>query len=590
MTLPTTLSDSKQAIMQWAAQAEENGLLTTTDIAAIDVIAEQTPAALFDSSNRPLVVAFFGGTGVGKSTLLNRLAGDTIARTGVERPTSREITLYLHDSIEVNHLPTEFPVDKINTVSHHDDNNRHTLWIDMPDFDSAETANRDLVNDWLPHIDLLVYVVSPERYKDDQGWRLLLQHGFRHAWIFVMNHWDRGIEAQREDFTALLKRAGLQQPLLFCTDSSGAAPTGGVDEFAALKTSVQSLADSNTIDQLEARGISIRAHELQTQVSTLLAQLDNPDGLKGLSSEWNTEWQRVAEQITASVAWKIPLIAQPFEASRVSWFRSALGALSGRRHDTDRTPGNIQSIGDVAAVDHTPDRAVTTNAYRPTSPGTTVELLDADALTAINDARQFAVLQAPVHNLPPPLIAKAIEREETRQSNNTIAALNAPINQALQQSLQSPGNAFQRFLHRVFGVLAGLLPVLAMCWAGYRIVMAFYEGGSQPGAYLGGAFAINSLLLIALAWALPFFLQQKVRPSLAKAAERGLKLGLQKTLEGIRSGMTPVWDSVEQTTTNTRTDGQNLIDNLIADTTETADQRQQPKDPALAQVLLNQSD
>lgn len=560
MNQPSALSDAKQAIIRWATEAQAKGLLTTNDIEDIDVISEQTPAALFNSTNRPLVVAFFGGTGVGKSTLLNRLAGDSVAKTGVERPTSREITLYLHDSIEVTHLPSEFPVDKINTVNHQEDENRHILWIDMPDFDSAETANRDLVNDWLPHIDLLIYVVSPERYRDDQGWRLLLQHGFRHAWVFVMNHWDRGTDAQRQDFTQLLKQAGLNQPLLFCTDSSGNAASTEIDEFSGLKTSVQSLADANTVRQLEAHGISIRVHEFQSRVGGLISRMDNPDGLKALASDWEAEWLRVSEQIGSSVDWKIPLLARPFETSRRSWLSSVTGALTGREspatNDTD-------------------------------IPATTVELLDADALTAINDARQFAILQAPVHHLSPALIRQALEHEEARQPNNTTAALNATVNRALAESLQTPGNAFQRFFHRVFGTLAGILPVLAMCWAGYRIVMAFYEGGSQPGAYLGTAFAINSVLLVVLAWGLPYFLQQKVRPSLATAAEKGLKKGLNQTLETIRSNMTRVWDTAEQTTTATRTEGLQLLDRMTANTASHSGEHSALRDPALSQVLID---
>ena len=54
------------------------------------------PSDLFSNAERPLVVGLFGGTGVGKSSLLNRLADADIARTGVVRPTSMEITVYLH--------------------------------------------------------------------------------------------------------------------------------------------------------------------------------------------------------------------------------------------------------------------------------------------------------------------------------------------------------------------------------------------------------------------------------------------------------------------------------------------------------------
>ena len=66
----------------------------------------------------------------------------------------------------------------------------------MPDFDSDETANKDQVLQWLPHIDLLIYVVTPERYKDAEGWRMMLENSYRHAWLFVINKWDRADAVQ----------------------------------------------------------------------------------------------------------------------------------------------------------------------------------------------------------------------------------------------------------------------------------------------------------------------------------------------------------------------------------------------------------
>ena len=47
----------------------------------------------------------------------------------------------------------------------------------MPDFDSIDQNNRHLVLEWLPHIDVLIYVVSPERYRDEKAWRLLFAEG-----------------------------------------------------------------------------------------------------------------------------------------------------------------------------------------------------------------------------------------------------------------------------------------------------------------------------------------------------------------------------------------------------------------------------
>ena len=79
----------------FSAQLARDGWIDETPFGRTEI---DSPGDLFSSggSDRPLVVGLFGGTGVGKSSLLNRLAGDSIARTGVVRPTSMEITAARH--------------------------------------------------------------------------------------------------------------------------------------------------------------------------------------------------------------------------------------------------------------------------------------------------------------------------------------------------------------------------------------------------------------------------------------------------------------------------------------------------------------
>jgi len=98
----------------------------------------KSPVDLFTTEERPLVVGLFGGTGVGKSSLLNRLASAEIARTGVVRPTSMEITAYLHDSVTLNALPDHFDPERFSANRHNNDALADVMWVDMPDFDSDE--------------------------------------------------------------------------------------------------------------------------------------------------------------------------------------------------------------------------------------------------------------------------------------------------------------------------------------------------------------------------------------------------------------------------------------------------------------------
>ena len=202
----------------WFARAHSAGWLDEDDLARLAAVEQDAPEDLFVAGQaRPLVVACFGGTGVGKSSLLNRLAGETIARTGVERPTSFEATVYVHESIALADLPAHLPMEAERIKRHRSAAHRNVLWIDAPDIDSTAEANRRAALAWLPHVDLVCYVVSPERYRDDVGWRVLRQRGHQHGWIFVLNRWDEGDPRQAEDFARMLREAGFDAPLLLRT-------------------------------------------------------------------------------------------------------------------------------------------------------------------------------------------------------------------------------------------------------------------------------------------------------------------------------------------------------------------------------------
>ena len=99
-------SELVQKTRDWAKQAAAAGWLNPDAAQQLSDTDTRTPETLFNGAGgRPLVVAFMGGTGVGKSSLLNRLAGKAIAKAGVERPTSREVTLFRHKDIAIQNLP-----------------------------------------------------------------------------------------------------------------------------------------------------------------------------------------------------------------------------------------------------------------------------------------------------------------------------------------------------------------------------------------------------------------------------------------------------------------------------------------------------
>ena len=275
-------------------------------MARLAAIEHDVPADLFvDQQARPLVVAFFGGTGVGKSTLLNRLAGEALARTGVERPTSHEATVYVHESVALADLPPHLPIETVRIKRHRCAAHRSVLWIDAPDIDSTAEANRRAALAWLPHVDVVCYVVSPERYRDDAGWHVLQQRGHKHGWIFVLNRWDEGDPRQGEDFTGMLREAGFDTPLLLrtCCLSGRALPSP--DEFDQLQAALTRLLEAHGVRELTRLGHSARLQELRTALQTAEKRFGDDRTWAALRTMAQQRWETTAETIREGAEWSL---------------------------------------------------------------------------------------------------------------------------------------------------------------------------------------------------------------------------------------------------------------------------------------------
>jgi putative protein kinase ArgK-like GTPase of G3E family len=135
------------------------------------------------------VVALAGPTGAGKSSLFNVLAGRDLSRTGVRRPTTSVTTAALGSAVEAGLL------DWLDVRA------RHALdggappglaLLDLPDFDSVEAAHRAEVDRLVRMVDLLVWVVDPQKYADaalHEGYLRPLA-GHAAAMLVVLNQVD----------------------------------------------------------------------------------------------------------------------------------------------------------------------------------------------------------------------------------------------------------------------------------------------------------------------------------------------------------------------------------------------------------------
>ena len=129
------------------------------------------------------VLALVGGTGVGKSSLLNALAGSPVSRASVRRPTTAEPVAW---------VPREARGDlegllgwlHVREIREHDDLMRRGLAIlDLPDMDSVAPTHRQRVEELLPRVDAVVWVTDPEKYHD-----AVLHDDFLREWLPRLDH------------------------------------------------------------------------------------------------------------------------------------------------------------------------------------------------------------------------------------------------------------------------------------------------------------------------------------------------------------------------------------------------------------------
>ena len=119
-----------------------------------------------------LSVGLVGGTGVGKSTLINALAGEEISRSGDRRPTTDRVVAYRHRATP---LPDVFPRADLAEpeVVHDKEALERVIVLDFPDFDSVEELHLGILERYLPHLDVLLVVVDDVKYGDSRLFELL---------------------------------------------------------------------------------------------------------------------------------------------------------------------------------------------------------------------------------------------------------------------------------------------------------------------------------------------------------------------------------------------------------------------------------
>jgi GTP-binding protein EngB required for normal cell division len=179
------------------------------------------------------VVALAGSTGSGKSSLFNALARLKLSPVGVRRPTTGVAHACVWGPLE----PANRLLDWVGVLPRHrfmresaldgDDEAamRGLVLLDLPDFDSVERGHRLEVDRLLGLVDLIVWVVDPQKYGDRILHQAYLSQFRSHAavTVVVLNQADRlsaqDTELVLEDLKRLLDEDGLGEAPVLATSA-----------------------------------------------------------------------------------------------------------------------------------------------------------------------------------------------------------------------------------------------------------------------------------------------------------------------------------------------------------------------------------
>ena len=307
-----SVASLKDAISYGEGRVPENVLLDAAE--TLERLSQRR-----ELSTEHTVIGFFGATGSGKSTLFNAIAGQNIALSAPTRPTTSTVQAAIWEAEDSEELLDWLGIDKRvypqtqalaaegdategnevggnkaaggaaapnavtepapglfnrirRAIGGRGEMRTRTgglILLDMPDFDSVTTTNRDLAARMMRYVDVLVWVVDPQKYADaviHRDFMVPLAASGAQA-LCVLNQADKlapaEVPAVLASLTRLLQAEGTEAHLLAAPIAVSARTGEGVDvlrDLLAQVAAAKSLSLQRTDAQLHATASQLRTY------------------------------------------------------------------------------------------------------------------------------------------------------------------------------------------------------------------------------------------------------------------------------------------------------------------------------------------
>jgi GTP-binding protein EngB required for normal cell division len=247
------------------------------------------------------VVALAGATGSGKSSIFNALSGTTLATVGVRRPTTAHAMACswgedsAEDLLDWLQIPRRHALETDPAMAAALDG---LVLLDLPDHDSTEVDHRMEVDRLVRLVDMLVWVVDPQKYADaaihDRYLKPLAQHS--DVMMIILNQVDQLSSSQREQCLKDLRR-------LLTTEGLAKVPVMAVS--AVTGEGIEGLRETLAKQVAQKQAAALR---LAADVSVAAAMLSGASGTAKVTPLAQSSINQLTTQV--AIAAGVPVVTE----------------------------------------------------------------------------------------------------------------------------------------------------------------------------------------------------------------------------------------------------------------------------------------
>ena len=275
----------------------------------VDSVALDEARRVVDQADRRLaisgsatVVALAGATGSGKSSIFNALSGTTLATVGVRRPTTAHAMASSWGDESAEDLLDWLQIPRRHALETDPTTMAAALdglvLLDLPDHDSTEVDHRMEVDRLVQLVDMLVWVVDPQKYADaaihDRYLKPLAQHS--DVMLIILNQVDKLSASQLEQCLKDLRR-------LLASEGLAKVPVMAVS--AATGQGIDGLRETLAKQVAEKQAAALR---LAADVSVAAAKLSEASGTTKLTPLSQSSINQLTTQV--AIAAGVPVVTE----------------------------------------------------------------------------------------------------------------------------------------------------------------------------------------------------------------------------------------------------------------------------------------